>query len=75
MLQPGCTDCQFLSSVATHEVLRPQRLPEYLGEQPERTIACLVPVGVIEALEVIEIGHCHGQIRFIAPDSRDELLE
>src|SRR5216110_3061433 len=32
------------------------------GDEPERVVACIVPVGVVEALEVIDIDHGDGEL-------------
>ena len=50
-------DGELLAAVAGNEVVRPQRVAQDAGEEPQGPVAGLVPVGVVQVLEVVEVGH------------------
>jgi hypothetical protein len=54
-VEPGQHDHEFLSAPAGDQVVLPQRAPSDLGEESQRTVTCLMAVGAVERLEVIEV--------------------
>ena len=52
-------ESELLAAVARYEVVGPERVAQDAGEQPQCPVAGLVPVGVVQVLEVVEIGHRH----------------
>ncbi len=71
----GQHDRELLTAVAAGEIVGSQRAAQRLREDPERPVTGLVPVRVVQCLEVVEIGHHERVLGALGPQMADPVLE
>src|ERR1700722_18958130 len=51
---------ELLAAVARHKVIGAHRVAQNAGKESQRAVTGLVPIGVVEGLEVVEVDHGYG---------------
>ncbi|MEX2269521.1 MAG: hypothetical protein WEA75_12655 [Acidimicrobiia bacterium] len=71
----GKRECELLTAVATREVVGAQLSLHGVGEDPKRSVTGLVPVRVVQRLEVVEVGHHEGELDTVVAEVAEAVLE